>query len=143
MKTFNQGAVYDAADWLGRVFLVVLYVTAGIGKLGAYAGTAAYMASHGVPGALLPLVIVTELAGGGLIVLGWHTRLVAFLLAGFTLLTLIFFHLPIAGPTEQIVVFAELAAAGGFLVLTGRGAGGWSLDARRERVRLAATPTRA
>lgn len=132
--------IHDAADLLGRVFLIVLYLTAGIGKVVGYAGTAAYMAAHGVPGALLPLVILTELAGSALILLGWHTRIVAFLLAGFTLLTLIFFHLPFHGGTEQIIFFAELAAAGGFLVLVGRGAGGWSLDARRaKRRQVAAT----
>lgn len=134
--TYNQ-TVFNAADLLGRVFLIVLYLTAGIGKIMGYAGTATYMTAHGVPGALLPLVILTELGGSVLILLGWHTRIVAFLLAGFTLLTLIFFHLPFHGDTGQIIFFAELASAGGFLVLVGHGAGGWSLDARRARVSAA------
>lgn len=30
--------------------------------------------------------------------------------------------------SNQIIAFAELAAAGGFLMLVARGAGGWSLD---------------
>ncbi|HEX7325211.1 MAG TPA: DoxX family protein [Rhodanobacteraceae bacterium] len=135
MTATYKHPLFDAADLLGRIFLVVLYATAGIGKLGAYSGTAAYMASHGVPGLLLPLVILTELGGSALILLGWHTRIVAFLLAGFTLLALIFFHFPFHGEGQQIVVFAELAAAGGFLALVAHGAGGWSLDALRARQR--------
>jgi putative oxidoreductase len=123
MKTLTNGA-----DLLGRLFLVLLFLTAGFGKIGGYAGTAAYMAANGVPGLLLPLVIVLEIGGGILVLLGWHTRIVSLLLAGFTLLALLFFHLPVTAD-NQIVFFAELGVAGGFLVLAAHGAGAWSLDA--------------
>lgn len=123
--------VEKSADLIGRIFLVTLYIVAGIGKIAHYSGTQAYMEAAGVSGMLLPLVIATEVGGGALIVLGWHTRIVAFLLTGFTLLALAIFHHHIAGQTEQIVVLAELGCAGGFLLLVARGAGPWSLDARR------------
>jgi uncharacterized membrane protein YphA (DoxX/SURF4 family) len=48
--------------------------------------TAAYMASAGVPGALLPVVIATEVLGALAVILGWKTRIAATLLAGFSLL---------------------------------------------------------
>jgi len=35
--------------------LAVLFLLSGLGKIGAYAGTAAYMSSLGVPAALLPV----------------------------------------------------------------------------------------
>src|SRR5699024_12710194 len=54
-----MNTIHNAADLVGRLFLVVLYVTAGFGKIGAYSGTAAYMEAHGVAGFLLPLVILT------------------------------------------------------------------------------------
>lgn len=127
--------LYNAADLLGRFFLIVLFFVAGVGKIGAYAGTAAYMEAHGVPGFLLPLVILTEIGGSLLILAGWHTRIVAFLLAGFTLLTLLIFHLHSTSQTGHIVQMAELADAGGFLILLAHGAGGWSLDAVRKRTR--------
>jgi DoxX len=38
----------------GRILLSVLFLLSGLGKIGAYAGTSAYMSSLGVPGALLP-----------------------------------------------------------------------------------------
>jgi len=126
-----MNTAYKAADLLGRLFLVALFIFAGIGKITGYAGTQAYMESAGVPGMLLPLVILTELGGGILILLGWQTRIVAFLLAGFTLLTLLIFHQHMATQTDQIIVLAELADAGGFLLLVAHGAGPWSLDARR------------
>lgn len=123
MKSLTNGA-----DLLGRLFLVLLFLIAGYGKIGGYAGTAAYMAANGVPGLLLPLVIVLELGGGILVLLGWHTRIVSVLLAGFTLLALLLFHLPVTAD-NQIVFLAELAVAGGFLVLAAHGPGDWSLDA--------------
>ncbi|HET9819324.1 MAG TPA: DoxX family protein [Rhodanobacteraceae bacterium] len=136
MKTLTNGA-----DLLGRLFLVLLFLIAGYGKLGGYAGTAAYMAASGVPGMLLPLVIVLEIGGGILVLLGWHTRIVSILLAGFTLLALLFFHLPVTAD-NQIVFFAELGVAGGFLVLAAHGPGAWSLDAwlaRRNPAKVVAT----
>jgi putative oxidoreductase len=123
MKTFS-----NAADLLGRLFLVLLFVISGFGKIGGYAGTAAYMAANGVPGMLLPLVIALEIGGGILVLLGWRTRIMSLLLAGFTILALLRFHLPVTAE-NQIVVLAELGVAGGFLVLAAHGARDWSLDA--------------
>jgi putative oxidoreductase len=40
------------------------------------------MSATGVPGALLPLVIATEVLGAIAIIVGWNTRITAFLLAG-------------------------------------------------------------
>jgi len=122
MKTFS-----NSADLLGRLFLVLLFLIAGFGKIGGYAGTAAYMAANGVPGLLLPLVIVLEIGGGILVLLGWHTRIVSLLLAGFTILALLLFHMPVTA-ADQIVVLAELGVAGGFLLLAAHGPGAWSLD---------------
>ena len=41
----------------GRVLIALIFVGAGWSKIGGYEGTQQYMASVGVPGALLPLVI--------------------------------------------------------------------------------------
>ena len=117
------------ADVAGRVLIASLFLITGIGKITGYAGTQAYMASQGVPGALLPLVIALEVGGGLAIVLGWHTRLVAALLAGFSIAAALIFH---AGGdmTQQLMLMKNFAIAGGFLFLVARGAGEWSLDAR-------------
>src|ERR1700687_366457 len=74
--------VKKVSELAGRSLLSVLFLLSGLGKIGAYAGTAAYMASVGVPAALLPAVIATEVLGALAIILGWQTRIIAFLLAG-------------------------------------------------------------
>src|SRR5581483_9787262 len=99
--------------------------------IAGYAATVGYMQSQGVPGALLPLVIATELGGGLLIVAGWWTRAAAFALAGFTVLTALLFHANLADQIQQIMFLKNISIAGGFLLLAARGAGGWSVDARR------------
>jgi putative oxidoreductase len=121
----------NVADLAGRISIASLFLIAGAGKLGAYAGTQAYMHSRGVPAALLPAVIALELGGGLLVVAGAWTRYAALALAGFTLLAALIFHANFADATQQIMFLKNLAIAGGFLMLAAHGAGAWSVDARR------------
>ena len=114
-----------------RLMLAFIFIVEGWSKIGYYEGTLQYM--DGVPGLLLPLVIVTELGGGLLIAFGFQTRLAALALAGFCVLTAILFHRNIADIGEFIHFNKDLAIAGGFLLLAAFGAGGWSLDAMQLR----------
>lgn len=136
MNTLSQSheapsSVQSAVELSGRVLLVTLFVISGIGKITGYAGTAAYMESVGVPGLLLPAVIALEVLGSVAILLGWQTRLVALLFAGFTVLAALLFHGNIGDQTQQIMFLKNIAIAGGFLLLVVHGAGPFSLDARR------------
>ena len=126
-------AVRNVTELAGRTMLAAIFLISGSGKIGAYAGTAAYMASQGVPGALLPLVIATEVLGGIAIVLGWRTRIAAILLAGFTLLSALVFHADFADQAQSINFLKNVAIAGGFLLLVANGAGPLSLDRRAGR----------
>lgn len=121
------------AEIAGRVLLATLFLLAGAGKLGAYSATAAYMSSAGVPGALLPVVIVTELGGALALILGWRTRIVAALLAGFSVLTALIFHNNFADQMQMINFLKNLSIAGGLLLLVVNGAGPFSLDRRSGR----------
>lgn len=135
--------VAKASPWIavvGRVLIAAIFVVAGWGKIGAYAGTQAYMASKGVPGALLPLVIALELGGGALIVAGLWTRAAAIALAGFSVLAAAIFHANFADPMQQVMFLKNLAIAGGFLLLAANGAGAWSVDTRRARHSKGGTP---
>jgi putative oxidoreductase len=120
----------DFADLLGRFLISAIFIAAGASKIGGYAGTAAYMESQGVPGMLLPLVIITELGGGILVVIGLWTRLAAFALAGFSILAAALFHANFADQMQQMIFMKDVAMAGGFLFLVAHGAGTLSLDAR-------------
>lgn len=125
-----SGALPTIVDLVGRVLLSVLFLMGGIDKIAGYAGTARAMAGVGLPGELLPIVIATEILGPIAIVVGWQTRVAAFLLAGYTVLTAIFFHSHLADQVQSAMFFKNLAIAGGFLVLVANGAGALSLDRR-------------
>lgn len=118
---------------IGRLLLAAIFIFAGYGKLGAFEGTQAYMAGQGIPGALLPLVILLELGGGIAIVLGLFTRITAFALACFCIASALVFHGNAADQTESIMFLKNLAMAGGFLILAAHGPGDISLDNRRSR----------
>lgn len=120
----------DFTELLGRVLLSTLFLLSGLGKFGAYSGTAAYMASVGLPGSLLPLVIATEVLGALAIIAGWQTRAVALLLAGFSLLTAAIFHHNFNDQIQMIMFLKNVSIAGGWLLLVAHGAGPLSLDQR-------------
>jgi putative oxidoreductase len=123
----------STSELAGRVLLMSLFLLSGLGKIGAYTATAGYMASVGVPGALLPLVIATEVLGSLAIILGWQTRVVSLLLAGFTLLSGVLFHNNFADQIQMIMFLKNLSIAGAFLMLAANGAGALSLDARKAK----------
>ena len=121
----------------GRVLLALTFIGSGAQKITGYAGTAGYMEMMGVPGALLPLVILTELGAGIALLLGWHARLAAFLLAGFALLSGLIFHLLPSFSMEgmeaqfQMISFMKnVSISGGMLMVVALGAGAFALDNR-------------
>lgn len=121
------------AELAGRILLTVLFLVSGFEKIGSYSQVAAYMASAGVPAVLLPLVIALEIAGSVAIVLGWRTRIAAFVLAGFTLVAAFVFHANFADLVETLMFLKNLAITGGFLLLAAHGAGPLSVDRLRGR----------
>ncbi|WP_026790889.1 DoxX family protein [Pleomorphomonas oryzae] len=123
----------------GRILLSILFITSGWGKIVGYAGTAGYMEAMGVPSILLPLVILTEFVGGLAILVGFQTRIAAFLLAGFCVISGYLFHYKaISGTAGQEMMdmmnwlgfMKNITIAGGFLALLGAGAGALSADAK-------------
>lgn len=117
----------------GRVLIAAIFVTAGLGKITGYEGTQAYMGSMGVPGVLLPLVILLEVGGGLAIIAGWKTRIVAFALAGFSILSGLLFHFNPADQMQFTMFLKNVAIAGGFLFLVANGPGAYALDNRRQK----------
>ena len=126
----NSSTTTAATQLSGRVLMSIIFITAGISKIGAYAGTQGYMESMGVPGGILPLVISLEVGAGLAVLLGWQTRVSAFLLAGFSVLSALVFHADFGDQMQSILFMKNLAMAGGLLMLVANGAGSWSIDAR-------------
>lgn len=110
-----------------RLLMALIFIVAGYGKIADYAGTQGYMAAMGVPGGMLPLVIALELGGGLALLAGFQTRIVAGLLAGFSVVTGFLFHGG-ADQMQQIMLMKNLAMAGGLLALVRTGAGRPSID---------------
>ena len=126
----STSTVKNVSELAGRILLSGLFLLSGVGKVGAYAATAAYMSSVGVPGVLLPVVIATEVLGAIAIILGWQTRVSALLLAGYSLLAALIFHTNFADQIEMIMFLKNVSIAGGFLLLVANGAGPLSFDRR-------------
>jgi putative oxidoreductase len=113
---------------IGRVVLSIIFIQSGWGKIFGYAGTVEHMNAAGVPGTLLPLVILTELGCGLLVLLGLFTRYAAIALAGFCVLAAWFFHYHPGDMMQMINFMKNITIAGGFLVLAGSGPGSFALD---------------
>ena len=131
-------ALQNPLTLTGRVLLALLFLPAGIGKIGGFAGTVGYIGSVGLPLPQLAavLAIVVEVGGGLALLAGYGTRLAALALALFTLVASFLFHNFWAMPPEQVMMqqlmfFKNIAVVGGLLVLAAHGAGAYSVDARR------------
>ena len=78
----------------GRALLGLYFIVPGITKVTGFAAMSAYMEAHGVPliPVLLSLTIVLQIGGGTSLLLGYRTQLMAFALAGLTLVISLFMH---------------------------------------------------
>jgi putative oxidoreductase len=122
----------DAVALLARILLAQIFLISGLGKLGAgYAATQGYMESVGVPGLLLPLVILLEIGGSLAVLFGFFTRWAALALALFCVASALLFHLKLGDQGQMINFMKNLAMTGGFLMLFVHGPGAWSVDAKR------------
>jgi putative oxidoreductase len=121
---------------LGRFLIALIFVRAGINKLGSIAATSATMGSHGIPypDLLVWGAVVVEIGGGLFLILGLFTRGAALALFFYTLALALIFHAywtatGAAARTESASFYGHLAMMGGMLYVTAFGAGRYSLDA--------------
>ena len=91
-KMINQGQ--RVLLLVGRALLGLYFIVPGITKITGWSSTVDYMAAHGVPliPVLLVLTIVLQIGGGISLMIGYRTALVAFVLAGLTLVISLFMH---------------------------------------------------
>lgn len=118
---------------IARIMLAHLFLIAGWQKIGGYEGTQGYMESVGVPGMLLPLVILLELGAGLAIIIGWQTKLAAASLALFTIASAVLFHHNFSDQMQTIMFMKNIAISGGLMLLAVYGAGACSLDNRSSK----------
>jgi putative oxidoreductase len=115
---------------LARVLLGLLFLIAGIGKIGSIEGFAGYMASGGVPAFLAWPVVLFEIIGGLALILGFQTRIAALALGAFCVVTGFLYSFNPADQQAMIGFYKNLALGGGYLALAILGAGSFALDNR-------------
>ncbi|WP_250162908.1 DoxX family protein [Psychrobacter sp. WY6] len=111
----------------------MIFIFSGFTKITGYAATQGYMEAMGVPGMLLPLVIAVELFGGLAILFGFKARLVAILMAGFSVVSALLFHQFWIDESQMNPFMKNIAMAGGFLMIFAHGAGAYSIDNSNHR----------
>lgn len=116
----------------GRALLAAIFVLSGVSKLADPTGTIAYIASAGLPAPSLAyaLAVLVELVGGLLLIAGFRTRIVASVIAVFSLAAAFGFHANLADQNQFIHFFKNVALAGGLLQVAAFGSGRFGFDRR-------------
>ena len=132
-RAATQGASAAAAALCARLLLSAVFLISGISKFSNAEGTLGYIASAGLPFPEFSfgVAVLVEILGAILLIVGYQTRLVAILLAIFSLVTALAFHYQIDDQNQFIHFLKNLAIAGGLLQVAAFGPGSLSVDGRR------------
>ena len=115
-------------DVLGRIFLSTLFLIEGTNKIFNYEETIQYMENFGVPGYLAIPAIILEILFPLLLIIGYQTKIAAFVMTIFTITVATIFHTNFDDQMQFITFFKDIAIAGGFIIIFVNGAGKFSVD---------------
>ena len=115
-------------ELIGRILLSALFLIEGIGKISMQEDVMMYMENYGVPGILFIPAVILEILFPLLLIVGYKTKLAAFVMALFTFTVAIIFHTDFGNGMEMVFFLKDLAIAGGFLMIFVYGANKISLD---------------
>ena len=115
-------------EFLGRIFLSVLFLSEGVGKIFNYESAIEYMENFNVPGYLLTPAIIIDILFPILLIIGYRTKLSAFVLSLYTIILALIFHTDFSNQIELVSFLKNFAIAGGFLIIFVNGAGKYSVD---------------
>lgn len=127
--TTNNPVSNDALALLARVLLAAIFLLSGLAKLADPAGTAAYVASSGLPAPALAAwgAALLETLGGLALIAGYRVRPAALILALFSVAAALFFHNNLADQNQMIHFMKNFALAGGLLQLAITGPGRFAI----------------
>ena len=128
-----SGISGDALATIGRVGIAAIFILSGISKISDPAGTLGYIEAVGLPLAPLGLgvAILVELVGGVALVAGYRPRLMAGILALFSLATAFAFHADLGDQNQFIHFFKNIALAGGLVQIVAFGGGKYAIHRSR------------
>ena len=122
---------------IGRILLAAIFLVSGIRKALGYAATVGYFTKLGFPApeVLAVIAIIIEIGGALLLIFGWRTRWVAWLLVLFVAIATgmahRFWEFDAAQYANQMNHFLKnIAMIGGLLFVAAYGPGGASVDKR-------------
>lgn len=122
-------------SFAGRVLLSLIFIMSGVGKLADHAGTVGYISSVNAP---MPevaywIAVIVEVGFGLALLVGYNAKFAAFGLAVFTLAAAFLFHNNFADQIQMIMFLKNITIIGGLLLVVAHGAGGISVDNRKNR----------
>jgi putative oxidoreductase len=124
----------------GRILMSVVFLVSGLFKIGGYTQFVGYAAAKGVPmpSVAIACAVVLELAGGLAILVGFQTKIAAWLLFLYLIPVTFFFHnfWALQGAEQQnnmIHFLKNVAIMGGLVILAANGAGPYSVDHSRAK----------
>jgi putative oxidoreductase len=132
MKSTSANSYYTLA-LIGRILMAIIFLISGLGNVAAPSATIGYITSLGLPAPTLGYIasMVLEVAGGVLMVVGYQTRLIALLLAAYSIITALIFHHAFGDQNQMFHFLKNVAMAGGLIQVVAFGAGAYSFDNRR------------
>jgi putative oxidoreductase len=135
MSTMMTPAYNPMLPLAGRLLMATIFLVAGIRKVLGFAGTVGYFTKLGFPAAevFAVVAIVIEIGGAILLIAGWRTRWVAWLLVLFvaiaTAMAHRFWEFDAAQFNNQLNHFLKnVAIIGGLLFVAAFGPGRASVD---------------
>lgn len=128
----TQGSSIATVALCARLLMSAVFLMSGISKLTNPGDTLAYIASAGLP---FPefcygIAVLVEILGAVMLIVGYKARLVAMLLAIFSIATAAVFHYKIGDQGQIIHFLKNFAIAGGLLQVVAFGPGNLSVDGK-------------
>jgi putative oxidoreductase len=123
---------------VGRLMISAIFIFSGLGKLAGHAAMAGFAASKALPAADLAVWVAAaiEVFGGLAILVGFQTRIAAWIVFLYLIPTTLVFHnfwalQGMERMDNQFHFFKNVAIMGGLLFVATFGAGAYSVDAAR------------
>jgi putative oxidoreductase len=132
----NSMSAIRYVPFAGRLLIGLPFAMSGLSKLAAIGPTTDMIRAAGLPlpPLALALSVAVEVGGGLLLIAGFQTRIVAAVLALFSLATAVSFHSNFADQNQMIHFLKNVMMAGGLLQIVAFGAGALSIDNRTKSV---------
>jgi putative oxidoreductase len=125
--------MYGYFTLLGRLLLGGLFLSSALGMIADPAGTQYFMALYGMSfvGFFMWATVAVLLASATCLLLGWQTRWAALALALWLIPVTLVFHTKWSDPIQYHAFMENTGLMGALILISGLGAGAFSLDARR------------